>query len=499
MLRKRKNRPDKPFAVMVLPDKIDKIVKYSKKQISMLKSPAAPIVILDKKYPSPVSDLTASGYPCIGVFLPYAPVHYLILRDILPFLIMTSGNIKDEPIAIDEKDLKGMCDYFLTNNRPIQNRSDDSVIFPLGNDKALKPKIKTPESNINEEGRITPFSGNILMRKSRGYVPLPMNLPINTVPTLGCGAELKLTFSLSKNKTLFMSPYIGNADNKRTIEHYTETIDTYKKLFKIKPELVVADLHPDYFTTRFAKKMKLPVVQVQHHFAHIASVMAEHGLNEPVIGIAYDGTGYGLDKNIWGGEIMIAEYKGFERKFHLNYMPLPGGDASIKYPSRIAYAYLKETGCDADMIKNLSDLERKIIGKEVQNKFNLFYTSSMGRFFDCVSAILNLVKEITYEAQSAIHLEFLCEKTEYNKNHVYPYEIRNEQINIRPVIKGVMEDVKKKVDKKIISWKFHNTIIRFTLDAVRKISGTFSRLKGLCHKSWNIFSTFCSKSLRLDK
>jgi len=230
-----------------------------------------------------------------------------------------------------------------------------------------------------------------MMRRSRGYVPSPIKtFHLKTVQTLGAGAELKITFALSKEDSFFLSPYIGNSNSKETLDFYTNTLEKYKKWFELEPELVVCDLHPDYMTTRFAESTGLPLKKVQHHHAHIAAIMAEHHLDEPVIGIAYDGTGYGSDKAIWGGEIFLADYSKFERLFHLNYMPLPGGDAAIKHPIRIAYAYLLESGIEPDFLKNISDIEKKIISKQIENKFNVFRTSSMGRLFDCVAAMLGL-------------------------------------------------------------------------------------------------------------
>jgi hydrogenase maturation protein HypF len=356
---------------------------------------------------------------------------------------MTSGNFHDEPIAAEEKKLSGLCDFFLTHNRPILNRSDDSVI------RASKPQ-------------------NVMMRRSRGYVPSPLKLPFKTVQTLGAGAELKITFALSKEDSFFLSPYIGNSNSKQTLDFYTDTLEKYKKWFELEPELVVCDLHPDYMTTRFAESTDLPLKKVQHHHAHIAAVMAEHHLNEPVIGIAYDGTGYGTDGAIWGGEIFLADYSKFERLFHLNYMPLPGGDAAIKHPIRITYAYLLAAGIDPDFLENISEIEKKIISKQIENKFNVFQTSSIGRLFDCVAAMLGLFPEITFEAQSAMALEFLSSEKGISGKDNYPYNLEKDTIDIIPLIRAVANDVQRKEPLHRIAGKFHRTIINFTLEAVKK-------------------------------
>ncbi|MCD4796306.1 MAG: carbamoyltransferase HypF [Candidatus Cloacimonetes bacterium] len=486
-LRKRKDRPHKPFAVMCYLEKMSEVVEINEEQYELLKSPAAPIVILPKSEHPPVSirqlpenlvpksqlgntnhshpsvagwereridDLerdesriiaanVAPQNPNLGVFLPYAPIHYQILSEELPYLIMTSGNFHDDPIAAEEKELSGLCDFFLTHNRPILNRSDDSVI------RASKPQ-------------------NVMMRRSRGYVPSPIKLPFKTVQTLGAGAELKITFALSKDDSFFLSPYIGNSGSKQTLDFYTDTLEKYKKWFELEPELVICDLHPDYMTTRFAESTGLPLKKVQHHHAHIAAVMAEHHLDEPVIGIAYDGTGYGTDEAIWGGEIFLTDYAKFERLFHLNYMPLPGGDAAIKHPIRIAYAYLLASGIDPDFLENISEIEKRIISKQIENKFNIFRTSSMGRLFDCVAAMLGLFPEITFEAQSAMALEFLSADKNISGKDNYPYNLEKDMIDIIPLIRAVANDVQRKKPLHRIADKFHSTIINFTLEAVKK-------------------------------
>ncbi len=486
-LRKKKNRPHKPFAVMCFPERIREIVEITDEQLKLLKSPAAPILILQKKISNLVPKLlfgnsdfrshtgiwvrdertdfsagagkersnagalergkiaenVAPQNPNIGVFLPYTPHHYQIISEELPFVIMTSGNLHDEPIATDEKDLQKLCDFFLTHNRLILNRSDDSII------RASKPQ-------------------NIMIRRSRGFVPTPRKLPFKTKQTLGAGAELKITFALSKDDSLFLSPYIGNNNSKETLVFYTETFEKYKRWFKLEPELVACDLHPDFLTTRFAESLNLPLIKVQHHHAHIAAIMAEHHLDEPVIGISYDGTGFGIDGKIWGGEILLVEYQKFERLFHLNYMPLPGGDAAIKHPIRIAYAYLQESGLDPAFLTNISAMEKKVIQKQLQNNFNIFPTSSIGRLFDCVAAMLGLFPEVTFEAQSAMALEFLCQNKPVLSEKSYSYNIDNRIITIQDLISEIVEDISTKTAPEIIARKFHHTILRFTLDCVQK-------------------------------
>ncbi|MDO9577295.1 MAG: carbamoyltransferase HypF [Candidatus Cloacimonadales bacterium] len=443
-LRRRKNRPDKPFAVMCAEENLQNIVEYNSAQLDLLKSVAAPIVLFPKKVESPIVDSVAPYNPNLGVFLPYAPHHHQIFQKPNLYLIMTSGNLNDEPIASDEKELQGICDYFLTHNRPILNRTDDSVIRPS--------KRK-----------------NIFLRRSRGYVPSPLKLPFKTIPTLGTGAELKISFALAKEDSIWMSPYIGNNNSKETEDFFTETLTKFQDWFKIKPELVACDLQPDFMTTRFAEKLNLPLVKVQHHHAHVAAVMAENMLDEPVIGISYDGTGYGLDGAIWGGEIFVGDYQNFERKFHLKYMPLPGGDAAIKHPVRIAFSYLQQAGENPDFLTGISEIEKKIIFKQITNNFNVFQTSSMGRLFDCISAMLGLFPNITFEAQSAMALEFLCGTESLEKVPSYSYEIDNGVIDFIPLIKAVTNDIRQKKSRTEIALRFHKTVIDFTVQAVQKV------------------------------
>jgi len=444
-LRERKNRPDKPFAIMCNENYLEEIVQITSEQIKLLKSSSAPILILPKKQNDKLSSNVAPLNPNIGIFLPYAPHHFQFVTKKMPYVIMTSGNKRNEPIATGEKDLLDICDCFLTHNRPILNRSDDSIILPSKNH-------------------------NILIRRSRGFVPTPIKIPFKTVPTLGCGAELKLTFALAKNSDLFLSPYLGNSGSKETMDFYEEVYQKYTKWFKFTPELIACDLQPDFATTRFAEETNLPLVKIQHHHAHISAIMSEYLLDEKVIGISYDGTGYGTDGAIWGGEIFVADHIDFERSYHLDYMPLPGGDAAIKHPIRIAYSYSKVAGLHTDNLNNISALEMKVIDRQLQNNFNVFQTSSMGRLFDCISSMLGLFPEITFEAQSAMALEFLCENESITDAIPYSYKLTENEISIKPIIIDIAKDVRNGINPKIISKRFHKTIVEFTLEAVRKIA-----------------------------
>ncbi|MBC8499763.1 MAG: carbamoyltransferase HypF, partial [Candidatus Atribacteria bacterium] len=323
-LRRLKNRETKPFALMSF--NLEKILQYCKlgeKEEEWLVNRARPIVLLKKRKDSLISPSVAPRNNYLGVMLPYTPLHYLLLKDNFTALIMTSGNIADQPIIGDNQEalekLDGIADFFLFYNRDIFNRCDDSVV-----------KI------INDD--------NVFFRRSRGYVPHPIILDFKLKEVLALGGELKNTISFSKENYIFLSQYLGDLKSAETLEFFKESITNFKKMFKVKPEIIACDLHPDYLSTQYAEEIKvkkgLKVVKVQHHHAHIVSCMAENNVKEKVIGVAYDGTGYGDDGNVWGGEFLLCDLKKYARAGHLKYYPLPGGDKAIVEPWRMAYSYL---------------------------------------------------------------------------------------------------------------------------------------------------------------
>jgi len=325
LLRSRKRRPAKPLAVMIT--SIEEVRKHciiSNEEQELLQSPECPIVLLKwKRKSSNISPVVASNLKYLGVMLPYTPLHHLLLDEVGVPLVMTSGNLSEEPIAKDNDEalrrLRGIADYFLIHNRDIYARYDDSV-YMVENGKSQA------------------------IRRARGYAPYPIFLPFKSKQILACGAELKNTFCLTKDKHAFLSQHIGDMENEETLEHYENTIELYKKLFRIEPEIIAYDMHPEYLSTKYAlqagSEQKLSLIPVQHHHAHIVSCMVENGVEEPVIGIAFDGTGYGTDGTIWGGEFLLADWHNFQRIGHLEYVPLPGGAAAIKKPYRMALSYL---------------------------------------------------------------------------------------------------------------------------------------------------------------
>ena len=457
-LRDRKRRYQKPLALMS-PD-FDSILKYAylnEKEKAVLSSPQRPILLLDKKPFNNISSNVAPGINSFGVMLPYTPLHYLLLKNKFDALVMTSGNISEEPISIDNDEalfrLKNIADYFLLNNRDIYIRSDDSVV-------RIYPEKLMP------------------LRRARGFVPIPIFLKKSYPQILACGGMLKNTFCFLKNNKAFLSQHIGDLDNLETLEFYEETIVHLKRILEIEPEVVVVDKHPDYISTRYGEELRnIELMKVQHHYAHIASCMAENGLTEEIIGIALDGTGYGDDGNIWGGEVFIANLKEYERVAHFEYMPLPGGDKAIVEPWRVGLSYLFKTfGGDLkniklDFLKEIEKKNQEVIISMIKKNINTPLTSSCGRLYDAVASISGIRNYIDYEGQAAIEFENLINSEDHNTD-VYEYEFMEDEkviIDIKPLIKDVVKDKLKKISPAVISLKFHNTLIKIFTDLCIKL------------------------------
>ncbi|UCC11904.1 MAG: carbamoyltransferase HypF, partial [candidate division WOR-3 bacterium] len=412
-----------------------------------------------------IAESVAPQNPYFGIMLPYAPVHYILLEHV-PYLVMTSGNIQDEPIVIDdrtmEQRLRHIVSYSLTHNRAIHNRCDDSVGFYV-------------------KGK-----GFSLMRRSRGYAPAPIRTPVAVRPTLGVGPLLKNTFTLARGNDAYVSPHIGDLDNLETLEYFTGLVERYTRWFKIQPELIVHDMHPDYLSTKLARKMSGKKIAIQHHVAHVLSCLGEYKIEDNAIGITFDGTGFGSDGKIWGGEFFVGNMRRVHRIAHLEYLPLPGGESSIRKPYRIAVAYV--TTLLNRSIKSLpgralpfrvSPREIATILRMCKDQRNLVYTSSMGRLFDCVSALLGITKQITYEAEAAINLEH-CARTAIRS--IYPYDIEEGDpfiIRVGAVVDGVIRDLARGLDTGTIAARFHNTIVRFSLEMVKKVSRIYG-VKNVC-------------------
>jgi hydrogenase maturation protein HypF len=460
-LRRRKNRPAKPLAVMLASlDETKKHCYVNSTEASLLTSTASPIVLARWKTDSEITKATAPGLDHLGVMLPYTPLHHLLLHETGRPLVMTSGNLSEEPIAKDNDEalrrLGGIADYFLMHDRDIYARYDDSVLMVVKD---------SPQ----------------FVRRARGFSPHPVRLKSKIRQVLGCGAEEKNTFCLTRDDYAFVSQHIGDMENLETLDHFTNTVELYQKLFRIKPELIACDRHPEYLPTRYAgelaTKENLKLIPVQHHHAHVAACLADNGLAGPVIGVALDGTGYGADGRIWGGEFLIADCKGFTRAAHLEYLPLPGGALAIKKPYRTAIGYLLALGLDFDEKLPLYDYfkpaELETIKSQIDKGINTPLTSSMGRLFDAVAALIGVRGEIQYEAQAAIELEVLARRAG-RVTGAYPFTLVDQDgaivIKISDLLAAVIKDIRRRTAGAVVAARFHNTIVEMILQTCHRIS-----------------------------
>ncbi len=449
LLRERKRREEKPFAVMCRDIAVAReVCEISASEEKLLTSPRRPIVLLKKKRKEDFSYISENGY--IGVMLPYTPVHHLIMEDGLDFLIMTSANLSDLPIIYKEEEvaesLRSIADGYLINNREIYTRCDDSLVWEY-------------------EGR------EYFARRSRGYVPLPVRVNGLKRNILACGAEQKASFSVSRDGLVFPSAHIGDLKNMETLSCFEEQVEHFERIFDIKPELLVCDMHPDYLSSEYArrraKRENIPLRAVYHHHAHMASCMADNGVEEKCIGIVWDGTGYGMDGTSWGAEILYGDFKEFERVGTAREITLPGGDRATREISRIGISLLLDSGVSPEEIFGESAGRIKsLIGSNI----NCPRVSSMGRLFDGVSAIVGIRETVSFEGQAAMLLEAAADESE----KVYPYEIENRDgvyvFDFRPMIRKLSEDVKNKVSTSDIASAFMNTLIKSAVETAVKIS-----------------------------
>jgi len=460
-LRLRKRRSGKPFALMAFDvDTIKEFARVCPDEEKLLTSPMAPVVLLETTLAGKeLARLVAPDQNRLGFMLPYTPLHLLLLEPAEGFpkvLVMTSGNLSEEPIAYSNADahkrLSQLADGFLLHDRPIHTRIDDSVVSVI-------------------EG--VPH----IQRRARGFAPLPLQISSNAIPTLACGTELKNTFCLVRDRYAFVSHHIGDLENQETLTAFEDAVRHYEKIFRIKPQLLAADMHPDYLANRYARQRaaeeNLLLVEVQHHHAHIVSCMADNGLkqHERVIGLAFDGTGFGTDGAIWGGEALLADWKGFQRLCHLEYMPLPGGEAAVRKPARMALSLILQAGIDPDCVpfpfhQALDPEERAAVANQVRTGFNTPKTSSAGRLFDGVAALIGLHQQISYEAQNAIALETIADPDEQSS---YDFPLENGQILVSPVIQAIVEDIKQKVAPAVISARFHNGLSACVVNVSQQI------------------------------
>jgi hydrogenase maturation protein HypF len=452
-LRRRKHRDEKPFAIMVRDvDAAEEACDILPEERSLLQAPSRPIVLLRKRSSGAIAAGIAPRNPYLGVMLPYTPLHHLVLDAVrgIP-LVMTSGNRSDEPIAYREDaahQLAGIADLYLTHDRRIHVRCDDSVTRLVGG-------VELP------------------LRRSRGYAPRPVALPLPCPrPTLAVGGQLKATFALGRGREAFLSHHMGDLDHYEAFRQFETDVDLYEQLFEIRPELLVHDLHPDYLTTRLARDRAAregrSLLTVQHHHAHLASCMAENGLDEAVIGVAFDGTGYGTDGAVWGGEFLVGDYRTFRRGAHLRYVGTPGGDRAIREPWRMALAHLRDAQAPLDpLAARLSRLDVAVVEKMLERNFNTPLTSSAGRLFDAVAVLAGVRDRVSYEAQAAMELEWLAEG--HPADGAYPFELCSPAgietmgaplvVDTRPLIRAVAEEAGKGVRAGQIARRFHSTLV----------------------------------------
>jgi hydrogenase maturation protein HypF len=474
LLRERKRRSDKPFALMARDlAAVATFCKISADDGRALLGTRRPIVILPRRLDAGISPAVAPGNNTIGVMLPYTPLHHLLFAG-APYdvLVMTSGNLSEEPIVTSNEEalqrLRPSADWFLLHDRDIYMRADDSVVRTF-------------------EGR------ERTLRRSRGFVPQAIDLGEEVPEVLACGGELKNTFCLSKGRYAVLSQHIGDMENYETLQFFEETLANLKRLFRVQPRAVAHDLHPGYLSTQYAQRLPdLEKIGVQHHHAHVASCMAENKLRGKVIGIALDGTGYGADGQIWGGEFLVADYAGFERRVHFRYVPLAGGDAAVRQPWRPALAYLADTFGPAAEFPDLAIWrevpanQMKAVRSMIAHCVNTIQTSSCGRLFDAVASLIGLRQQINFEGQAAIELEMIAAD---NVPEAYPFTLDAETLDFRPAIARIVAELRAEIPAPLIAARFHNTVAEAIVEVCRRLraednlnrvclsGGTFQNMK----------------------
>jgi len=463
-LRERKHRYGKPLAVMVRDiEAARSVCALTAEEEALLKTSALPIVLVRKALTSGIAESVAPGIPWLGVFLPYSPLqHLLFASGRVRALVMTSANLSEEPIAIDNdealKRLGGIADAFLMHDREILQRCDDSVAAVVDG---------APQ----------------LMRRARGFVPLGISSPIDAAPLLAVGGHLKNVLALAQGRFVYQSQHLGDLENLTSLDFFKESLDHLMRTFEIEPRTVVHDLHPGYLSTEWAKEWArdrgLELIGVQHHHAHVAGCMAEHGLMGEAIGLALDGTGYGTDGRIWGGEVLIARLNGFERFAHLEYVPMPGGDAAVREPWRMALGALHAAGFDveSDQVLNLlgaQPSEVRVLRRMMERGINSPMTSSLGRLFDAVAASVLGRRVVDYEAQAAIELEGICvdERDRFEQGDYVPELHSAEEgsgsaavIRTGKMWKAVLDDLWRGVPARRIAARFHAGIAEGFINA----------------------------------
>jgi len=457
-LRQRKLRDEKPFALMSFDLKrISRFAQVAEKEVRLLKGVERPIVLLRRREDHVLSPQVAPNNKFFGVMLPYTPLHYLLLEQFAA-LVMTSGNRSDEPIAFEnaeaQRRLRGIADYTLQHNRRIHIRTDDSIARLLDGEP-------------------------VLYRRSRGYVPRGVKLPGEQPAVLALGAELKSAICLTRGDRGYLSHHIGDLKNQQVVDSLKQAVTHLQGLFEVRPQAIAHDLHPDYLSTHVAGELagELPLVAVQHHHAHLASCLVDNGQPGPAIGVIFDGIGYGRDGKIWGGEFLVGDLQQFERVAHLAYRPMPGGDAATREPWRMAVSHLQHAfgpeWPELAFLKEIGSADLKLLRQMIEKSLNSPLTSSVGRLFDAVAALVEVRNRVSYEGQAALELEMLIDEDGAGEPN-YPFALDESagllQIDPAPMIRQLVQDLSEQVPPERISARFHNGLAQCILEVCRRIA-----------------------------
>jgi hydrogenase maturation protein HypF len=493
-LRKRKHREEKPLA-LIFPslESIKSECEVNEFETRLLLSPESPIVLLSRiqntgdmrqngeiknqksipNFQSQISSSVAPSNPYFGIMLPYTPLHHILLKELGSPVVATSGNVSDEPICIDEYEaldrLSGIADMFLVHNRPIVRHIDDSIARVM-------------------------LERELVLRRARGYAPLPIAVVglQHAEPLLAVGAHLKNTIALTSENNVFISQHIGDLETKESLDAFHRVIADFQTLYETKPVQIVCDLHPDYVSSKFARGTGIPYIEVQHHYAHIVSCMAENQLEGELLGVSWDGTGYGSDRNIWGGEFLLTTETSFERIASFRSFRLPGGEKAIKEPRRIALGIIYEIfgenifhRSDLISVQAFTSAELDVLKQMFVKNINMPVTTSAGRLFDAVASLIGSRQIVSYEGQAAIELEFLTQGVE--NEECYPFEIDDTPnvkiVDWRSIFEGILADMKDHISQSIISTKFHNTLVEIIAAAAMKIKQNRVVLSGGCFQN----------------
>lgn len=489
-LREKKHRDEKPFALMFPNvEKVNSVCEVSETELAMLTSPESPIVILKRKHSSKincdfVSNHVAPNNPYLGIMLPYTPLHHLLMRELNFPIVATSGNLSEEPMCIDEYEalvrLKNIADCYLVHNRPIVRHVDDSIVKSINNRR-------------------------MILRRARGFAPLPLQIKNKNLTTedklvLAVGGHLKNTIAIKKCDNIFISQHIGDLSTNESFSAFKKTIKDFEEMYIAKPEMIITDLHPEYLSTKYATSRNINLFEVQHHYAHVAACRLENQVEGEALGVSWDGTGFGLDKTIWGGEFFYSSDSDFKHVAQFRKFMLPGGETAIREPRRSACGILYEIYGEnffdympKSFRDNFTNNDLQIIYKLLSKKINSPQTSSVGRLFDAVSSLLQICSISNYEGQAAMLLEFAADANELGE---YPFNISEKEILIidwQSIIENILNDINNGVSGSLISSRFHNTLARIILRTAEKLNLKKIILSGGCFQN----SLLTEKAIKL--